>query len=232
MDTTQCSSLPWVRINWTWILEKFSSTSEVQTPIQKREAFPQSRSEWCTPENVKEMYIRIYDQLVESGIAEKLEEGVYMDKDGNEVEKEKAFGLKVNHKLVHPDYFIHVDEFGDNIDMTGDKSKGGERFVVGKNAPARTEASTSNCHYTVLGFTASTGDPVMCAIIVTGKDLGVDDGVQLNISTGIDVLADEPIDINNIENSFKEGGALSGGPTCVFRGKTVPCYVTTSKKEE
>ena len=192
--------------------------------------FPQSRDDWCTYENLKEMYHMVYDLLTKAGVAEELDNPQYMDKFGNEANKDSAYGLMVNHEIKHPDYFIHVDEFGDNLDMTKDKAKGGQKFIVGKNQTPNIGVSSNNLHYTVLGFTAANGEPIMCAIIIAKENADEEDGVKLSVVTGIDVLSKELIDINNLQKSFNEGGALSGGPKCNFRGKEVPCYVTTSQK--
>jgi len=208
----------------------FLRRNKFKLKSKKGKLFPQSRDDWCTAENFKEMYDRVYEKLIESGVAEKLHESVYMDREGNIVNQEASFGLKVDKKIIHPDYFLHVDEFGDNLDMTKDKTNGGQKYVVGSNQNPNIAVSSNNLHYTVLGFTASNGQPVMCAIILTREDVDSSDGVKLNVAVGIDVLSEVPIDVNNLKDSFSEDGAFCGGPKCIFHGKEVPCYVTTSQK--
>ena len=197
---------------------------------QKGRLFPQSRDEWCTLENIKEMYNMIYNLLTSAGVAEDLQESCYMDKLGNIVEEGQSYGLKVEKKIKHPDYFIHVDEFGDSLDMTRDKLNGSQKKLCGVGIKPNISVSSTNLHYTVLGFTAANGVPIMCAIILTRDDVDDDDGIKINVVTGIDVLSQKPIDMDNLQDSFDEGGVFSGGPKCNFHGKEIPCYVTTSKK--
>jgi hypothetical protein len=46
------------------------------------------------------------------------------------------------------------------------------------------QTATTNCnHFTVLGFTAATRDPIMCAIIVSGKTM------KPEVVTGLDLFA-------------------------------------------
>ena len=60
---------------------------------KKGKRYDLDRSNWTTYLNFKDMYDNIEDILVnESKIAEYLPESVWMDKDGNEVSEEHAFG--------------------------------------------------------------------------------------------------------------------------------------------
>ena len=208
----------------------FMKRNKDKLQSKRGKLFPQSRDDWCTYDNLKEMYDMIYDLLTKAGVAKILETPQYMDKFGNIVDEASAYGLMVKHEITHPDYFIHVDEFGDNLDMTKDKPNAGQKFIVGKNHTPNIGVSSNNLHYTVLGFTAATGEPIFCAIILAKENADQDDGVKLNVVTGIDVLCDQPIDVDNLQASFDEKGVFSGGPKCLFRGKEVPCYVTTSQK--
>lgn len=86
------------------------------------------------------MYNHIYDAMVTKGIESKVNRKVLLDKEGSIVEHpEDAFGLPTQYLLQRPDKLIFVDEVG------------------------------SNTYFAVLGLTAATGEPVMCAIIFAAQ---------------------------------------------------------------
>ena len=65
-------------------------------------------------------------------------------------------------------------------------------------------ASHSEKHFTLMGFTALTGEPVMCVIIIKGKERSA------AIETGIDVLANvvgEPTDNDYFKKIRGRGAA-------------------------
>jgi hypothetical protein len=111
------------------------------------------------------MYDDIYEQMVKAGVAEMLPEPTWVNVHGDEVCEDDSFGRKVTYKLTHPSYIVFVDEVGSNTSMEGDGHVGGELFIVGKGETAKQSASKADSHFTVLGFTAATGEPIMCAII-------------------------------------------------------------------
>jgi hypothetical protein len=172
------------------------------------------------------MYNHIYEEMVASGIAETLMVPVWCNQSGEEVEKDEAYGRPVTHRLLHPNYLLFVDEVGSNTDMEGDGHVGGEVMVVGRGEVATQRAASSDNHFTVLGFTAATGDPVMCAIIFEG------DEIRPEVATGLDIFApvvgDERDDDFFIKNSG-EGKRFPLGPTCTYHGKEVPCAIACSE---
>jgi hypothetical protein len=61
------------------------------------------------------MYEQVYEAMVSSNVAIKLENPVWLDKENNIVQsKEEAFGRQTQYFITHPDYLIFVDEVGDN----------------------------------------------------------------------------------------------------------------------
>ena len=139
-DTTKDEIVSWIKKNCHpksdeddligigyW--RNFMKRNKDKLKSKRGKLFPQSRDDWCTFENLKEMYNMIYDLLTKSGVAKVMDTPRYMDMDGNYVDKNKAYGLMVNHEIKHPDYFIHVDEFGDNLDMTKDKPNAGQSLI-------------------------------------------------------------------------------------------------------
>ena len=53
--------------------------------------------------------------MEDAGVAERLPEPVWMDREGNIVEEGKSFGFKVTHRIIHPEMVIVFDELGRNI---------------------------------------------------------------------------------------------------------------------
>lgn len=141
------------------------------------------RKEWSTYQNVEKMYNLVYNGMVEARVAEKLPEPVWMDRSGEIVSKDKAFGQQVSHKVTHPEYLIFVDEVGNNLNMKNDKPIGGQKRFKEKSRKAKVAVSTADAHYTVLGFTSGTGEPIMCAVIFSATEMTSD--MQL----GVDITA-------------------------------------------
>jgi hypothetical protein len=144
-----------------------------------------TRTDWATYDNIKKMYDLIYPELVDCGIAVKVQNDLFFDVNGNEVDSEtQIFGLPTKYQMVIPGNLIMVDECGSNTNMKKDSRQGGKRGIAEINQPAYIDASTSDFHYTVMGFTASTGEPVMCAIIVKGEE---DAKIPYDWQLGLDV---------------------------------------------
>ena len=76
------------------------------------------------------MYDLVYQEMEISGVATELEKPIYMDRVGNFVEKENAYGLKVTHRITHPQYILHGDEVGNNKNQRSDGSFGVEKRLA------------------------------------------------------------------------------------------------------
>ncbi len=172
------------------------------------------------------MYDEIYAAMEIAGVATGLAEPVWVNKDQEETSKEEAFGRRITHLLTRPDYVVFVDEVGSNLSQEGDGAVGGERKIVGRGSVPRERATTNDTHFTVLGFTAATGEPIMCAIIVEGKT------IKPEVVTGLDVFATKIGDEKDpafIANNTGSGKMYPYGPSCVFKGKEVPCMVCNTE---
>ena len=78
--------------------------------------FSKDRSSWTTYLLFNEMYDHIQQIMIECGISEQLQSPVWMDEHGHEVDdKNKAFGMKVEAKLVRPDLGFMCNEVGCNL---------------------------------------------------------------------------------------------------------------------
>jgi hypothetical protein len=197
-----------------------------------------NRQEWVTYENFKNMYEAVYETMVMAGVAKKLPEAVWFDRDGKIVfNEEEAFGEKSQYVLEHPEYCVYVDETGSNTNQKQDGHVGGRRFVlpVGESEVGRVGA-INDLHFTTLVFTAATGQPIMVAVILKSEKsadevpiswkLGID-WTKLNAKTrdGEDITRTNPIETFNDNEA-----AMCGGPVCHFRNKEIPCFVGTSPK--
>ena len=133
-------------------------------------------------------------------------------------------GEKVEYQVIHPDYILHVDEVGNNTCQRDDGHKGGQKFLVERGFQPRTSCSTSEAHWTTLGFTSGTGEPVLCGVIFAAETLSVDERL------GIDIFAQCKDDDMFSNENYGPGKYFPGGPKCKFRGHEIPCYVTCSPK--
>jgi hypothetical protein len=64
-----------------------------------------------------------------------------------------------------------VDEVGKNTTQKQDGQIGGQKLVVAKGTRSQERISYNDCHFTVIGFTAVSGEPTMCAVSVATKRL-------------------------------------------------------------
>ena len=70
------------------------------------------------------MYECVGEEIIDAGIAEKLTLPVWMNSIGEIVEEEEAFGCKVTHHIICPEYAIVLDEVGGNTNQKGDGNVG------------------------------------------------------------------------------------------------------------
>ena len=101
------------------------------------------------------MHDLIYPQMVESGIAKRLETPVWMDQNGNIVGEKDALGKMVDYSLKHPECLVFVDEVGNNMNVKDDGRVGGEKKIGAKGERAQQTVASNDAHFTVLGFTVS-----------------------------------------------------------------------------
>ena len=189
---------------------------------KKGKRYELNRANWSTYANFAQMYEQIYDEMEEAGLAVKFASPKWMDKLGNEVLKENSFGCMVTHDLLFPEMCLVMDEVGGNTSQKGDGHKGGQLMICAKDMVPQQKASTNDKHFTLLGLTALTGDPVMCVLIIEGKKMNA---LQ---ECGMDIFAEKIGEMSDeifFENNQGQGKRFPGGPTCVFQGKDIPCLV-------
>jgi hypothetical protein len=183
------------------------------------------RKEWSSYLNFSRMYDLVYEQMDQAGVLEDLEDPVWMNLAGEIVSSEaESFGEKVSKILKHPQYVLFVDEVGNNTNMKDDGRVGGERLLKARGQTAEVTAATSEAHFTVLGFTAATGEPVMCAIIFAAAEM------TQELQLGIDIRAPMVEGDDSVRGNYGPGKRYPGAPTCNFRGTIVPPFVCCSPK--
>jgi hypothetical protein len=215
----------------------FSNRHNDVLVVKRGERFASDRAEWSKEIYIRQMYDVIYDNLVNAGIAVKLPESVFMNASGNIVDnpdgvlnseivnifEDKPLGLPCDTKIIHPEYLLFFDETGCNTNQKKDGHYGGEKLVCARGMTPKQICSSRDKHFTVLGLTAATGEPVLCVVIFASEKKG---GVVANWSEGIDLMVDPVLDekgevlVSDI--NFGQGKYFPSGPTCCFRGKHIP----------
>jgi len=191
---------------------------------KKTVKFDSKRADWCNYLNMEEMYHEIYKNLCSAGIACEHPEAQWRDSNGDVVETEdEAFGCKTRYELIHPDHFIFVDEVGNNTSQAKDGQVGGQTYLCSKDGRPQQRAATKDAHFTVLGFTAADGKPLLCAIIFAAKTM------KHEWVTGFDPLAEWIGDEQDVEANSGDEKTYPYGPVCTFRGKEVPCFCCNSE---
>ena len=187
---------------------------------KKGKKYGLDRSAWSTYNNFNQMYNGVITEFVDAKVAVERDSPAWMDRTGNVVEESEAFGCKVTHDIIHPEYVLVMDEVGGNTSQKGDGHVGGELMVCEAGKTPQRKINTRSKHYTLLPITALNGEPVMCVIIFTGKK------ENALCETGLDLSAEfigDPDDVDFFEKNSGEGRAFTGGPKCHFRGKDIAC---------
>ena len=207
---------------------RFKERCEHLICSKKGQKYELDRDKWTTYANFSNMYIHIYDEMVEAGVATLLDEPEWQDMNGVRCLESDALGCKVTHHLTHPEMCVVMDEVGANTNQKGDGKIGGRLLVCAKGTVPQEKINTKDKHWTLLGLTALNGDAIMCVAIFAGKR------PQAVVETGYDVFATQEGKVSEESffdrNSKGTGKTFPGGPTCIFQGKEVPCLTRWSPK--
>ena len=104
--------------------------NEREIEWKQGEKIAADRNNWSTYQNFDTMYVHCYDKMVTAGVAVKLNEPAWMDRDGVECEESQAYDCKVTHIVTHPAYCLVGDEVGRNTNQKGDGHVGVKKFLV------------------------------------------------------------------------------------------------------
>ena len=189
----------------------------------------ETRCKWSSFANFDIMYTLCYQSLEEAGVAVKLDSLIHYDEHGIECTEENAFGEPCYHQLIHPDYVLFFDECGTNLKGDKNGSYGGQKFIKKSGAQkAYSKVNSQDCRYTTLGFTAATGDPVLCVIIIQVPSLvhGEIHGTDIRLLHNSDKPLTNLADLQSHTGSSK---LYPKRPVCTFRGKVIPAMVCCSE---
>ena len=121
--------------------------------------------------NFDKMYCHVEEVTIESKIVTRLPESKWMNSSGLVVEdKRDAIGCKVEVDFIKPGLVLVLDEVGCNTSQECDNNVGGKLLLTGRNNQVYRSISTYHNHFTVIGVTALNGDPVLCVVIIAGKN--------------------------------------------------------------
>jgi hypothetical protein len=73
--------------------------------------------------------------------------------------------------LAHPEFVLFINEVGCNTSQKNDSNNGGQKFIVQNGQRSLLQASFNNFHFTILGFTNFSGDPVLAVIIIASTEI-------------------------------------------------------------
>ena len=195
--------------------------------ISKRgQKYELDRQNWTTYANFVDMYNQCIEQMVRAGVAKKRMEPAWMDEKGQVCDESQAYGCKVTHDLIHPDWCLVGDEVGGNISMKGDGHAGGRLYLAPKGRVAYRKFCKADRKFTLIGLTSLDGQPVMCIVIIQGSQ------VNRSAEVGIDISIEPEGDPEDPDFFLKNSGPgkyFPGGPVCHFRGKDIPPMVRWSE---
>ena len=194
---------------------------------KRAQKYELGRSAWSIYANFEQIYDQIGEEMEDSGVATKLNEPVWMDKSGEEVDEDDFFDCKVTRMITRPDMCLVVDEVGGNTNQKGDGNVGGELQLCESEKTPQQQINIKYKHYILLGLTVLTGKPVMCVVIFSSTKEHVIVETGLDLSTPI---FGSPADADFFEKNSGKGKRFPGGPTCEFKGNTIPCLYQWSKK--
>jgi hypothetical protein len=200
----------------------FGNKTNTYLRRRKVKKFAKKHSEWSIHQNFVQMYNEVYEGMEKAGVASLLVNAIWVDKDQKETNKENVVGRVATHLLNRPDYVIFVDETGSNMSQEDDGAVGGERKFVSQGTVPKESAATNSNHF--ISFTVATGEPIMFAVIVSGKS------IRPEVITSLDIFANcqkngVQTDVDFVEQNTSPGKLYSCGSTCEFKGKQVPCMV-------
>ena len=207
----------------------FKKRWEHALTFKRGQKFALDRAAALTFSNMNKMYDDVYDAMVECKVASKHMHPVYENRDGGVATNwNDKFGMPCTHKIDHPEMCLVVDEVGSDLSQKGDGHIGGVKYACERGAVPQNKVQHTDKHFTLLGFTALTGDPVLCLVIIAGVR------EKLDVESGIDPFVTQThgdaSDKDYFDRNFGPGKLFPGGPTCKFLGKDIPCMVRWSPK--
>ena len=107
------------------------------------------------------MYGQCINQMVRALIATKQAEPAWMGEIGIVCDESQAYGCKVTHYLIYPEWCLVGNEVGGNISMKGDSYAGGRLNLAPKRRVTYRKFYKADRKITLIGLTSLDGHPVM-----------------------------------------------------------------------
>ncbi len=77
------------------MVEVFLKRNGHHNVTQHREKFTVDRLDWMTLDNISQMFDILYDEMIDAEIVKKIEDPIFMDCDGDVVDKLNCFGKRL-----------------------------------------------------------------------------------------------------------------------------------------
>jgi hypothetical protein len=196
------------------------------------------RSTWSTHALLLDMYQMVYKLFVNWGLAIELPAPQWQDVNGKEVPKDEAIGCQVNHKLIHPDRILTMDETGDNGNQGDDIATRANKVLCETDgSKPKQGCAVDDTNWTVQGFTTLGGKAVLFVIILRKKSR-----LNFNEHYGFDLeapwIGDGECECQQgilptqeqMNRNKGEGRRFPGPISCEFNGITIPSLVVASDK--
>jgi hypothetical protein len=100
-------------------------------------------------------------------------------------------------------------------------------LIVDKDKCAIKKSSYQDSYFTVLGFTLATKEPLCCAIIYCSQVEDVDLVVRMGIQHWCEINGEGVANLETNSNGVEKFYPL--GPTCLYNGQKIPCFIGCSK---
>ena len=173
------------------------------------------------------MYDLVYKAFHNAGIITLLDKEVIYDINGKETaDKSTIFSLQTKYKLIHPDYLLFIDEVSSNLHCDHDNNVGREKYIIEHSTDHTIICSKNNDYrFLLLGFTSTSGCPVLCVYIIKAETLSYNQvmGADINIPYVYcgDLLAE-------LQENIGSDKRFPRDLVYYFCGKTIPCIIIYS----
>ena len=98
---------------------------------------------------------------------------------------------------------------------------GDQKFACRRGTKPKKKATKQEKHFTLLGLTLLTGEPLMCVIIFSGEN------EKTFVETGVDPNCEKiyglETDYDFVLKNTGKGKLFPTGPECTYKGKKIPC---------
>ena len=131
----------------------------------------------------------------------------------------------MKYKIVKPELLLFVDKVGANTSQREDGNIGGEKLLVAKDKWAFCQSAMNDCHFTMLGFTSTSGEPVCCVVIVAAQKMEA--LVPMGYQPWAEIQGNGEQDI--VANSNGDDKLYPMDPMCTYLGYDVPCLITCTE---